>query len=638
MEIRTPLIVILISIILIVIYLRKNLPQLASARIFFVFLIAVFFNNISEIFESAVFNYLSDPKPGLRFAVQAMYIGSLVFVDCLMCIYVYSKTNRNKNGLNLAVVIASFPGVIAIFSVFILGLEYGVTENGLYYNHGRAVDICYAVGLTYIILSLLRIFFLRSRITKDNFLAMLIGLLSWSILVLYHFFNRSMQVSAIAMMLMEMILFIAMENPKEYYERSIDGIRNKDAFIMTLEEAFGFRKDFFVVSVIFLGKTGILSGDDRSDLTLLMKTVGELSEKNMGSPAYLYNWNALCCIVKEPSKVENFMSVINNFKDGERKNYRTVFSVLEIPKYAKSADEAMQILSYVSGEYAYMQSSPNLVIDDSVVDKMMFRNTIEDVVRKAVKEKAFEVYYQPILRVEDGTFSSAEALVRLKRPDNEKYISPEDFIPVAEKCGLILEIDDLVFEKVCSFIARENLSSYGIRMIEVNLSGNEVVDEQTHLRLINKMKKYHIPPKFINFEVTETSYISNDEVFKENVEKLKAMGSTFSMDDFGSGYSNLLEILKMDYALVKLDKEFVWNCLDPDKPENMRMLEYTINFLKDYGLHILAEGVETLDQAKLLIDKGVEYLQGFYYSRPVSEADYLDFLKTQKGLFSSERR
>ena len=147
------------------------------------------------------------------------------------------------------------------------------------------------------------------------------------------------------------------------------------------------------------------------------------------------------------------------------------------------------------------------------------------------------------------------------------------------------------------------------------------------------MNKYHIPPNFINFEITETSYISNDEVFKENVNKLREMGSTISMDDFGSGYSNLLEILKMDYALVKLDKEFVWNCLDMEKPENMRMLDYTINFLKDYGLHILAEGVETMDQAKLLIDKGVEYLQGFYYSRPVPEEEYLSFLKTQKGMF-----
>ncbi|MBO5623746.1 MAG: EAL domain-containing protein, partial [Butyrivibrio sp.] len=224
-----------------------------------------------------------------------------------------------------------------------------------------------------------------------------------------------------------------------------------------------------------------------------------------------------------------------------------------------------------------------------------------------------------------------EALVRLRRPDNENFISPEDFIPVAERCGLIHEIDDLVFEKVCSFIAKENLSSYGIRNVEVNLSGNEVVDRKTHARLIGKMEKYHIPPKFINFEITETAFINNDEAFKDNVQKLKEIGSTFSMDDFGSGYSNLLELLKMDYVMVKMDKEFIWNCLDPDKPENRRMLEYSIGFLKDFGLHVLAEGVETIEQAKTLTEKGVEYLQGFYYSRPLPETEYIEFLKAQKG-------
>ena len=241
------------------------------------------------------------------------------------------------------------------------------------------------------------------------------------------------------------------------------------------------------------------------------------------------------------------------------------------------------------------------------------------------------MYYQPILSVKEGKFTSTEALVRLRQPKSENYISPEDFIPIAEKCGLIKDIDDLVFEKVCSFIARENLSSYGVNTVEVNLSGHEVVDKQTYARLLGKMEKYHIPPKFINFEITETAYINNDDTFKENVQKLKDMGSTFSMDDFGSGYSNLLELLKMDYKLVKMDKEFVWNCIDKSKPENQRMLEYSISFLKDYGLHILAEGVETVEQAEILVEKGVEYLQGFYYSRPIPENEYIEFLKAQKG-------
>ena len=147
------------------------------------------------------------------------------------------------------------------------------------------------------------------------------------------------------------------------------------------------------------------------------------------------------------------------------------------------------------------------------------------------------------------------------------------------------------------------------------------------------MNKYGIDPDQVNFEITETAYINNDEAFRENVRRLKEMGSTFSMDDFGSGYSNLLEILKMDYILVKMDKEFIWNCLDKERPENLKMLQYTINFLKEYGLHILAEGVETMEQAKILIDNGVEYLQGFYYSRPIPEKEYIEFLNTQKGLF-----
>jgi EAL domain-containing protein (putative c-di-GMP-specific phosphodiesterase class I) len=436
-------------------------------------------------------------------------------------------------------------------------------------------------------------------------------------------------------MLMVLALFLSMENPKEYYEKSVPNVLNRDAFVLHLAEMLVRKKGFFVLSVIFTGKTNVLTETDRDQLYNLQKAVSTMADSNINAAAYALSWNTLVFVVRGPEKVETFMNLINNYSDPGNL-YKMTFSILEIPKCTEELDQAIQILDYVSTEYVYTQSSPNLVIDRDVVDKMIFRNSVEDVVRQAVIDKAFDVYYQPILCVADGSFASAEALVRLRRPNSENYISPEDFIPIAEQCGLVQEIDDLVFEKVCSFIARENLSSYGLKVIEVNLSGNEVVDPQIHQRLRHKMEKYHIPPHFINFEITETSYINNDEVFKKNMQRLREMGSTFSMDDFGSGYSNLLEILKMDYFLVKMDKEFVWRCLDPSEPENLKMLDYTIQFLKEFGLHILAEGVETLDQAKILIDKGVEFLQGFYYSRPIPEEEYLDFLKAQKGIMSSE--
>ncbi len=630
MEIRTPIIAILVLTILIVVYLRKNMPQVFSTRVFFCFLVSAYVCNICEILETAVFKYLDSSFRVLRRTAQSLYIGTLIFCAFVICMYVYAKITSAKVVKFRHMAIIAAPAIVGIIGLLFSKISYMTNVDGEFYNYGPIVSFSYLIGMLYIVATLIMAVKFRNRYSKDGAVAIISGLLMWIVLVLFQYTFHGHQVSAVAVMLMALILFLSMENPKEYYEKNLNGVKNRDAFIMTLKERFGRKTAFFIASVIFTGKSTILNGEDRLKLEALQSDVADLGQENVGFCCYLSSWNTLSFVVKEPQKVETLMTLVNNYKDSSG-NYKLTYSVLEVPKCTNDVDEALQLLLYISGEYIYTQSAPNLVVDKQILDKMLYRNSIEDIVRQAVNDKAFDVYYQPIMNVNEGKFTSTEALVRLRRPDTEKYISPEDFIPVAEKCGLITEIDDLVFEKVCSFIARENLASYGIKTVEVNLSGNEVVDRHTYSRLISKMEKYHIPPKFINFEITETAYINNDEAFKENVQRLKEMGSTFSMDDFGSGYSNLLELLKMDYKIVKMDKEFVWSCLDKNRPDNMRMMEYSINFLKDYGLHVLAEGVETVEQAELLIEKGVEYLQGYYYSRPIPEDEYIEFLKAQKG-------
>ena len=606
------------------------MPRVFSTRVFFIFLVVAYINVLGDIIQSAVFDYLDNTFSSLRGISQIIYVGTLIICAFVMALYVYAKILHGKKASPIVIGLIAAPGVIGLISLLFGRVNYTVTESGQYYNVGFVVLLCYFIGFLYIFGTMLLSITFRDRLRKDDALAITAGLLAWAILAFFQFKFHGYQVSSIAIMLMSLILFLSSENPREYYEKDIPGVKNEDAFDLVITERFGLSKSFFIVSVIFTGKTMILNGEDRKKLYSLQGEIAKMAEEATKESSYLSSWNTLSYIIENPESVEQLMTLINNYKD-DSGSYKLTYAVLEVPKHTKKADEALQILRYVSGEYIYTHYSPNLVIDNKIIDKMVYRNTIEDVVRAAVKDKAFEVYYQPILSVKEGKFISTEALVRLKRADSDNYISPEDFIPIAEKCGLIQEIDDLVFEKVCSFIARENLSSYGIRKVEVNLSGNEVVDRKTYARLIGKMEKYHIPAKMINFEITETAYINNDDAFKHNVQKLKELGSTFSMDDFGSGYSNLLELLKMDYVMVKMDKEFIWNCMDLDKPENMRMLEYSINFLKDYGLHVLAEGVETIEQAKTLIEKGVEYLQGFYYSRPLPENEYIEFLKAQKG-------
>ena len=606
------------------------MPRVFSTRVFFAFLVVAYIHIVGDIIESAVFQYLDSSFYVLRSTSQSIYIGTLLMCAFTIALYVYAKISCGKPVSKAIVGLIAAPGIIGIVALLFGRINYNVNDAGQYYNNGFVVLLSYYIGFLYIFVTMIIAIMFRHRMRKDDALAIISGLLIWAVLAFFQFIFHGYQVSSIAIMLMALMLFLSSENPREYYEKDIPGVKNKDAFDLVITERFASSKPFFITSVIFTGTTAILTGEDRHLLNRLQGNIAKMAEETIGEGSYLSNWNALSFIIENPENVETLMSHINNYKD-DSGNYKLTYSVLEIPKQTKKADEALQILGYVSGEYVYARYSPNLVIDEKIIDKMFYRNSIEDVVRAAVKDKAFDVYYQPILNVAEGKFVSAEALVRLRRPDNENFISPEDFIPVAERCGLIHEIDDLVFEKVCSFIAKENLSSYGIRNVEVNLSGNEVVDRKTHARLIGKMEKYRIPPKFINFEITETAFINNDEAFKDNVQKLKEIGSTFSMDDFGSGYSNLLELLKMDYVMVKMDKEFIWNCLDPDKPENRRMLEYSIGFLKDFGLHVLAEGVETIEQAKTLTEKGVEYLQGFYYSRPLPETEYIEFLKAQKG-------
>ncbi len=606
------------------------MPRVFSTRVFFAFLVVAYIHIVGDIIESAVFQYLDSSFYVLRSTSQSIYIGTLLMCAFTIALYVYAKISCGKPVSKAIVGLIAVPGIIGIVALLFGRINYNVNDAGQYYNNGFVVLLSYCIGFLYIFVTMIIAIMFRHRMRKDDALAIISGLLIWAVLAFFQFIFHGYQVSSIAIMLMALMLFLSSENPREYYEKDIPGVKNKDAFDLVITERFASSKPFFITSVIFTGTTAILTGEDRHLLNRLQGNIAKMAEETIGEGSYLSSWNALSFIIENPENVETLMSHINNYKD-DSGNYKLTYSVLEVPKQTKKADEALQILGYVSGEYVYARYSPNLVIDEKIIDKMFYRNSIEDVVRAAVKDKAFDVYYQPILNVAEGKFVSAEALVRLRRPDNENFISPEDFIPVAERCGLIHEIDDLVFEKVCSFIAKENLSSYGIRNVEVNLSGNEVVDRKTHARLIGKMEKYRIPPKFINFEITETAFINNDEAFKDNVQKLKEIGSTFSMDDFGSGYSNLLELLKMDYVMVKMDKEFIWNCLDPDKPENRRMLEYSIGFLKDFGLHVLAEGVETIEQAKTLTEKGVEYLQGFYYSRPLPETEYIEFLKAQKG-------
>lgn len=253
---------------------------------------------------------------------------------------------------------------------------------------------------------------------------------------------------------------------------------------------------------------------------------------------------------------------------------------------------------------------------------------IKKLLHKAVLEDGFDVYYQPIYSTHEKRIVSAEALVRLKDTQTMGFVSPEEFIPIAEQTGQIIPLGEIVFEKVCRFIREENIQEQGIEYIEVNLSTIQCMEDNLVKKLTEIMQKYDIRPEQINLEITETAKINSMEYVRKNMNYLKEKKISFSLDDYGSGNANLNYLLEFSFDIAKIDKFVLWNAFS--NPKYMETLECTIQMLKKLGVRMVMEGVETEEQKKKLEELKCDYFQGYYFSRPLSDRQFVEYLKTSE--------
>jgi EAL domain-containing protein (putative c-di-GMP-specific phosphodiesterase class I) len=269
------------------------------------------------------------------------------------------------------------------------------------------------------------------------------------------------------------------------------------------------------------------------------------------------------------------------------------------------------------------------VIDGArVLKKDRREGEILHILKAAVRNGSFEVYYQPIYSVKKKCYSSAEALIRLK-DDQMGYISPEEFVPIAERHGLIIEMGAFVFREVCRFFSQERLWERGIEYIDVNLSVVQCMQENLHEQLVAVMDEYELPYHCINLEITETAAVLSTESLRNNMNRLMEKGVNFSLDDYGTGFSNTASIIEYPFHTIKLDKSMLWSAADSEKA--MSALEHMIAMIKSMHMELICEGVETYDQATMLENMGCDYFQGYYFSKPVNSEAFLEVLARNRA-------
>ena len=252
---------------------------------------------------------------------------------------------------------------------------------------------------------------------------------------------------------------------------------------------------------------------------------------------------------------------------------------------------------------------------------------IEEILERAIKYNYIEIYYQPIFDVDSNSFHSAEALARIIDP---KYglISPAIFIPAAETQGFIIPIGDMVLEQAFRFISEHDLDALGLSYIEINLSVAQCVESSLPDKILALQQKYKVDPKYVNLEITETTFENISEIMVENIKKLIDMGYSFALDDYGIGYSSVQRVNSIPFKLIKIDKSM----LDESSSNNGRMiLEHTIKMMHSIGKQLVCEGAETIDAVNTLKNMKCDFIQGFYFSKPVPANEFASFVEREKN-------
>ena len=264
----------------------------------------------------------------------------------------------------------------------------------------------------------------------------------------------------------------------------------------------------------------------------------------------------------------------------------------------------------------------NLVCFDDRVQKLFERKEyVLRMIRKALEEESFQIYYQPVYDCHGGVFSSAESLLRLFG-ENGEMIGPAEFIPLAEENGMIDEISWLVLKKVCEFLAEH--PDMPIGTVSINMSIQQLENHLFVQKVREIREKFGVSSDRIRIEITERTMSENPILINRVMGEMEKEGIRFYLDDFGVGYSNLAGVLSLPFEIVKLDASLMRGIKRENKTfEVVRLL---VEMIHHAGFQVVAEGIETREQAELAEKLMIDRIQGYYYSRPVPEKDLLAFV------------
>lgn len=431
------------------------------------------------------------------------------------------------------------------------------------------------------------------------------------------------------------IIVGAREDITEFSEKDVlTGGYNRRGFIRITERLLNEVPDRTKYAVLFFNVKNFkavneLFGVESGDVVLqnIFRTL-TYSKLSPVITARVESDHFVCLVENKNLDFEELTSVCDNkfVKDGKCMNLIIrcgIFYVEEKPmKISGMIDRAKLAKRYITDEYV----QPYMVYDHSMQVAYIDKAKLAGELQEGIAKEQFRVYYQPVIDTKTGKIASAEALIRWIHPD-KGFTSPALFIPALEENGHISELDFYVLKKVWQFINDRCENNKFVVPISVNLSWMDFYDEIMMEKILKEMDRFRENSRehMARFEITETFYAAIRENRSGILESLRIKNAKILLDDFGSGFSSFGMLQDYDFDILKIDMSFIRKI--GENPKTKSIVHSIIGMAHEIGIKTVAEGVETEEQVSFLRQSGCDYIQGYYYSKPLPEEEFVEFLE-----------
>lgn len=609
------------------------------------FLRAIYFISLISSISTIVAIELDGPTNSgfllcINQIVHYVYFATLPALTSLYLAFCVFITSAEADYQNIKKSLAWSMGTYIIYIAIIIsniftGVIFQITKEAGY-ARGTLYQAPYYLAGINIILIVMVILKNRHSINPNTKSVILLNMIIGGFVLIIQSMNSYVIMTGLCNTISIMAIHLYTQNQKKSVDQ-LTSVQNVVALRYNLEAFLKKEEEF---SLYIISMRGFKSINERNGLefgdNVLQMIAKQILHFIPYKSVYRYGGDEFAVLLKTEGKnerlIQGLLKYITrpiNILNIDEVNLDVVCARVDNKLFGKSVKELISSADYSISILKQTHGEPRYLYDPTVVHDIIANTKMIRQIKEAIDNRKFKIYYQPMYSSKDKCFTQAEALVRMIDEDG-KTMSPAEFIEIAENTGLITPMTFVILDIVCEDY-RRLLDLHGIDVwlnsVSVNFPYNVFLTPGVEDHVMKILSKYDITPDRIKIEITERTFISNDQVTKDIMESMRRRGFVFELDDFGVDYSNMSTFLNLPMQIIKIDRSVLLSAMVSEK--NKRFYQHLMQGIVATERIIIVEGVEDKEQLDFVLKHGCEYVQGYIFSKPLEFDKFSEFIKAR---------